>query len=153
MTSVEQVADGLREANVAGYIEGREFVYGMLPEFVHVYRTPSWNDDGPQAREDWVGYGRTEIVAFRNAMPDFHQEDITTSVDGNRISLDRTICGTLADGTELRILISNVYTVEDDQITRIDVDLDPASVARIRAALQSGGVAPEKVASFITLSE
>jgi hypothetical protein len=99
-----------------------------------------WPDfDGTKTRAYFRSLGDSEDDAFRKAMPDFHQEDVAVSVQGNEITVLRTLCGTLSDGTHLRVPIHGIYAVVGEEIVRIEPHIGDTDLEAIRQALRVGG--------------
>src|SRR5438309_1397537 len=118
--NLEQIAERLRVANVAGFGEGRAAVGEFLGDKVEIRHVPPLSGDGVKDAKEFAASAPTEDAAYRKAMPDFHQEDVTVTVGADHVVLARTVCGTLADGSTLRIPIRNTYTVENGIITAIE---------------------------------
>jgi hypothetical protein len=134
--SLEEIAERLRVANVAGFGEGRAAVGEFLGEKVTIHHVPPLEGDGVKDAKEFAGSAPSEDAAYRRAMSDFHQEDVTVTVGADHVVLARTVCGTLADGTKLRIPIRNTYTVDNGTITAIEPHIAAEDAAAMRAAVR-----------------
>jgi hypothetical protein len=134
-----ELADLLVVENEKGFLPGRRAVYERLTDSVEVHHVPGWPGDGPMTPDVFLTLGEREDVAWLRAMPDFHQEDVSATVDGVVIELKRTLCGTLADGSDIRIPLRNLYYFNAGRIERIVPHLDPTVMTSIKQVLLDGG--------------
>jgi hypothetical protein len=136
--SIEDVAARLLAANQEGFGAGRDAVHQLLADEVHVARVPPWPADGPMSKQHFGEIGRGHDDAYRRIMPDFRQEDVAVSVSGDQVTVLRTLCGTMPDGRAMRMPLHNTYTVGDDGIRRIEVQVSDATRDMLRETLAAG---------------
>jgi hypothetical protein len=135
---VAVIAARLQAANLIGFGAGRAAVCDHLAENVEIRHVPVLSTDGSWTRDEFAAQGRAEDTAFRAAMTDFRQESVRTTVDGNEITVHRTLCGTAADGTAVRVPLVNVYTVVDGLIRSIVPHMAEADLVTLRRVFSAG---------------
>ena len=143
MMTTQEVADVLVAANEQGFLPGRRAAYDVAADPLDIRHIPDWPGDGPMARETFLSIGEREEEAWRSALTDLRQEDVSASVDGDVVELKRTLCGTRPDGTPVRIPLRNHYTVEGGRVVSIVPYLDPDLMELIRDLLSAGGFDPD----------
>ena len=136
---VEAIASRLVAANEEGFLSGRVAVHELVTDPVDIFHFPEWPGDGPMPRCRFLSIGEDEDRAWIEAMPDFRQEDVSASVNGDVIELKRTLCGTVPSGREVRIPLRNLYSVSDGKIDRIEPRLTRDLMEEIRHVLGQGG--------------
>ena len=136
---LKDIARRLVAANERGFLPGRAAVHELVTDPVEIFHVPEWPGDGPMGRDRFLAIGEDEDRAWREAMPDFRQEEVSASVSGDVIELKRTLRGTLADGSDVRIPLRNLYSVADGRVTRIVPHLEPGLMDEIRRVLGLGG--------------
>ena len=139
IVGIGRIADKLVAENKKGFLPGRRAVYKRLTDPVEVHHLPEWPGDGPMTPAVFLSLGEREDEAWRRALPDFHQEDVSATVNGSAIELKRTLCGTLEDGRAIRIPLRNLYYFNADRIERIVPHLDLAVMTSIKEVLLVGG--------------
>src|ERR1700744_1441860 len=86
--------------------------------------------DGLMQREPVLEAHRRLTRAIREAMPDFHHDNVRAEVDGQVIQFFYDYAGTLADGTPLRASVNLRLAVRDGWITEVTTAFDHAALGR-----------------------
>jgi hypothetical protein len=139
--SVEQVAERIRSAEQVGFLAGRTTLHEMLADQVELHRIPAWPEDGMRSKESFLSNWLAEAKAFEAAFAEYHQEDVVVSVDGERISLRRALCGTTLDGEPFRFTFGNAFIVRDGKVVAIDVEISPEARDELREIIRKSGAA------------
>lgn len=117
------IAARLFEAFVAGDVETAR---GLLAEdFIGTQ-----NGGPPMGRETLLDFA----AAFRSAMEGYRYDNVVCSATKTGFVEERDVCGTLPDGSDLRIPACVVADISDGRITRIREYLDtPKAAGALRA--------------------
>jgi ketosteroid isomerase-like protein len=95
-----------------------------------VGHTPPAPMDGLMKREPVLEAHRRLTRAIREAMPDFHHENVHADVDGHVIQFFYDYAGTLADGTPLTATVNIRLAVRDGYITEVTTAFDHEALGR-----------------------
>jgi hypothetical protein len=134
--STEEVAKVLQDANERGFRAGRRTVLDLIGDQVEYHHVPAHAHDGAMTKAQFAFREADQETAFREAMPDFAQEDVLVRVEGNRIILSRTLHGTLSDGRVFRAPFVNTYIVTDGVITHIEPHFSPEDSSVLQEILR-----------------
>ncbi len=137
--TIERIAAELRDGEVQGYLPGRIALHAHLADVVALRRIPPLPEDGPRTRERFLEMWRSEAATYDRALDDFHQEDVEVHVEDDHIVLRRTLCARSPEGP-VRVPLQQTFTVAGDQVVAIDVEIDPADSARMRALIEASGL-------------
>ena len=135
---VESIAEDLRNAWAKGPYEAADAQIAHFAEKFEMTHNPPSAGDGVLELDALRAGRNMELDAFMKAMPDFREEAEIT-VEGDKINVELTISGTLADGETLKAKIPTVYTVKDGKIVSMLATLDPEFMTKLFTALSSVG--------------
>jgi len=74
-------------------------------------------------------------LAVKKIVPDLHYENIVCADTNTGFVEEHEVCGTLPDGSELRICACVVATIENDKLVSLREYVDTASAQALLAAL------------------
>lgn len=135
--TAEQLAKDFRAALGDGHqpVKFATWLSNIWADTVVITHTPPLAHDGPT---DGRKLGAGEIAIFtemQKAIPDYRQENLHVSVDGNVIVFSEEIVGTL-DGTVHRVPTHYRFTVEHGRIARVHGTFDTAKLAPFTAVVK-----------------
>jgi hypothetical protein len=139
-TSIEDIAARLQAAAVESPEAYTATLATLWADEVNVTHEPARQWDHPRPRADQVGLHEREDAAFRQAMPDFRQEDVAVTIDGDVITLAATIRGTRRDGAAISVPVRWRFTVKDGTIPAVVTVVEPDDSAPTEGILRAGGV-------------
>jgi hypothetical protein len=138
-TAIEAIAARVQAAETEGFAAGRRTCYELLADEVDLHRVPAWPEDGLRSKSQFLESWLMEADVLSTAITNFHQEDVETSIEGDTIRLLRSLCGTTADGTPVRVPIVNVLTIDDGRISGLEVHVTPTDRDFLRDVIVSAG--------------
>ena len=124
MTPHEDIAASLFQAFIDG---DKETARGLLAEDFEGIQ----NGGPPMDRATLLKFA----AAFRSVVQGYRYENAVCSATPTGFVEEHDVCGTLPDGTELRIPACVVAEVSDGRITRLREYLDTAKAAAVMKAL------------------
>jgi ketosteroid isomerase-like protein len=139
--SVEDIArlmeEAARESPEAMDTVGHGF---WADEGAVVGHTPPAPMDGLMQREPVLEAHRRLTRAIREAMPDFHHENVHADIDGQVIQFAYDYVATQADGTRLSATVNIRLAVQKGCITEVTTAFDHEAMGRF---LKLGLTAPQ----------
>lgn len=118
-TTVEEVAERLREAAREGPECYTEALADLWADEVQASHDPPMDEDGIRARPRMNELNRGATARMRTMMADLSYKDIELRVNGDEIEFNAQLHGTNADGTTSLIPLQWIYTVERGTITKV----------------------------------
>jgi ketosteroid isomerase-like protein len=137
----EKIAEMLRSAASESPEAYTEALAGLWADQIGTEHEPPRDMDGPRTRDQQVAMHRGEDAAFRRALPDFRQDDVTVSVAGDRIELGAIITGTATSGEVVAVPVRWRFTVDNGALTHVVTVVDPAHTAPVVKILNAAGIA------------
>lgn len=98
----------------------------------HNYDSGSVNYDGVRLAEEMLA----RRVQIDQLMPDFRVENHRLHIANKAFAFVHTSCGTLPDGTQVRIPACSIFEVEDGKIISVNSVSDFAHRAALESALE-----------------
>jgi hypothetical protein len=146
--SVDAIAAELKTA-----FENETSREALIPYFaptIAYHHVPAFDSDGPRDGKEFGEYVLDDSVA--QILGGFHRRLDRFRVDGDLISADIALTGTMPDGTALNVPLTEAFTVKDDKIVRMDMHFEESSVQELRVATTAyreaqSGSAPERTES------
>jgi hypothetical protein len=139
VTAIERLAEEIRQANIEGLVAGRQVIVDHVgPQGIAMVYVPPTDPDEVVSAEELAESGRETEATFEALMPDFHQEDVRVTTEGDEIRLERALCGTRPGGLPFRVELRNDYLVEGGFVTRMRKFIAPETMAIIKASLAAG---------------
>ncbi len=132
-TEAQQIVDRLTAVigdghNVLAYIDE---LGSLWADDLIVTHVPAMSNDGVRVGPELRVREHAMNEAFLQAMPDFHQEDVAASAEGNVVHLRMTWAGTRSDGSSYRVPVAYVLTVSGSLVTHCEVTLDPGDLSQV----------------------
>jgi hypothetical protein len=136
--TAEDIANELRAASKKSSRAVSEALAARISDNFHVTHKRGNPDDGPRpgwvARSDRMAYA----MAWENAMADFHEIADDISAEGDQLTHNFTVIGTLPDGTAVSASCFTTYTVVDGYLARVLADTAPNAGPQLMNALKIG---------------
>ena len=141
-TTIDDLAAEFRAALGDGHqpVQFTRWLADVWGDTVMITHTPPMANDGPM---DGRELGAGEVAIFEHmvaAIPDYHQENVTVSLDGDAIEFYEEIVGTLPDGTVARGPIHYRFTIEDGRITHAHGTFDLSVLAPFTQVTAAAGL-------------
>ena len=116
--SLEQIAQDLREAYVAGAGEGMGILGSFFADKIEILHEPIQRGDGLWNGADWVKAEHGAIRALEKGVIGFRQDVVVTVIGADQIGTQNTMSGKLPDGTPLLHKVRSVLTFKDGKIVK-----------------------------------
>jgi hypothetical protein len=137
---IQAIAARIREAEGKGYLSGRTNLHSLLVDEVALTRVPPMPGDGMRNKAKFLEMWQSENGAFERALTNYRQEDVDVSVDGNLITVVRSLCGTAPDGSDIHASMTNILTIENGRVVAMEVHVGDASLERLREVIVASGL-------------
>jgi hypothetical protein len=137
--TTDEVAAELRAALDGGpksLIDAAGRRFGDKVEVVHEPAMPS---DGVMDGAELRTMTGNETAAIEQGIPDASYEG-TVTVDGDDITVNATLSGSLPDGDTFAVTIPMMFTVKDGEVVRMGSKLDPGVGEQMMKAFSSAGI-------------
>jgi hypothetical protein len=139
MIPVEQVAEQLRAAFVAGPKESRRVLSGLYADEVEYRHVPALSSDGVVDGRRLGSSNDKEAAAIGGAISGQYYDGVTVSIDGDVIEVNVNMRGTLLNGVEACLPLCMRCRVTDGRIAAVThVFTDGAMQAWAEVAVAGG---------------
>jgi hypothetical protein len=135
--SAADIADALRDA-AGDQKRSYQTLATFFAEEVAVRHEPPSPTDGPMGRDILVSVASAEVEAYERALAD-PSVDAVVEVDRDDIHVHTRLRGRLADGTDVDITTSTIFTVAGGEIVELRAQIDPGVADAMLKVLETGG--------------
>lgn len=137
--TAEEVAAELRAALDGGPKSLMDAAGKRFGDKVEVFHEPPMESDKVMDGAELRTMTGGETAAIEQGIPDASYQG-TVTVDGDDITVEATLSGSLPDGDSFAVTIPMMFTVKDGDIVRMGSKVDPAAGEQMMKAFGSAGI-------------